>query len=86
MWNRAEVEPGAQGLAYYFTALDYYRRAIELFPVSGVVTFQYAEALKGLGNGLINAGRVDDGRRLVNESREMYVRADLLARYTELVR
>jgi tetratricopeptide (TPR) repeat protein len=86
LWMRGNIEPGAQGLAYFFTGLDYYRRAHELYPGKGEVALRYAQALEKLGEALVNAGRADDGRRLVAESREMFERADLLARYDALVR
>ncbi len=87
LWLRAAVETSeAQRLAYYFTGLDYYRRAHELFPAGGLVAFRYAEALQKLGTALAGAGRKADGDRLLVESDAMFKKAHLLANYTGLVR
>jgi hypothetical protein len=86
LWMRGRLEPGPQGLAYYFTGLDYYRRAHELFPAEGAIAFYYGQALKNLGDALIKAGRADDGRRLLSESQTMFGKAELLANYDSLIR
>jgi hypothetical protein len=86
LWMRGSIEPGPPGLAYYFTGLDYYKHAHALFPASGAIAFRYAEALKRLGDALVAAGRTADGQRLQAESQAMYQRAELLARYKDLVR
>lgn len=86
LWMRGSIEPTAQSLAYYFTGLDYYKHAHELYPASGAIAFRYAQALEQLGAALVGAGRPEDGQRLVTESQAMFKRAELLARYVDLVR
>jgi tetratricopeptide (TPR) repeat protein len=86
LWLRGSIEPGRPGLSYYFTGLDYYKHAHELFPASGTVAYFYAQALKQLGDELVRKGRVDDGQRLVTESEAMFKRASLLANYRQLIR
>jgi O-antigen ligase len=81
LWKRAVVEkdPGRQ-MQYYDDALDQFRKAAVLYPISHDMRYKLAEHLYAFGRAVRDAGSPDRGERYLAEGKQVLEEARRLHR------
>lgn len=74
-WTLAGLETADSSLTYYDKAMDNYRRAAELYPVSSQLREDLGSKLLQYGRGLRQAGALDKGQHLIVEGQKALERA-----------